>query len=437
MNIKPIKESNFKYTTNKERKKWIKHLYPFGEYLIHLFSKIEFNDYSYKGKFRAWYINEDDEFKYDDLYIETKHKKSAHPYYFFGGVSYELLNEYHKCVDLHKYVDPTADIDIGIQLPFVEMNTIEKNSDKDYLNYFFDSEKKSFETLNDFVKDYIEWLFEQIKKLFESIPQSIFDDIFGECENINSKDSKNSTIIRKKIKLTTFYENDMIKIQGLCSFNDVPEDHFFEMILTLNDLEDTVFLNKSVKNLLKLKEDIYITDLKSVFIGDMIALQTRIQAINNNEYKELKHKFYNHIGRFNYLIEFISKCVLQENRLNLSNNEITNLVDYSQKIFVLYFLLSESKKLSSLNYSQKFSSKKIVEDYYNLLKEKKRLKENQAALSLENKSFKKSQITGLEIDFKKKTDSKEPYILYKNIYQELFTSKEGGKRRTTRKARRN
>jgi hypothetical protein len=427
MNIKSIKESNFKYTTNKERKKWIKHLYPFGEYLIHLFSKIDYNNYSYKGKFRAWYMDDDDEYKYDDINIEAKHKKSLTPFYYFGGVSYELLNESHKCVDLHKYVDPTADIDIGLELPFVQIN----ETKKDYMNYFFDSKKKSFETLSDFVKDYIEWLFKEIKKLFESIPKHIFDDIFGECENIHG-----DITVHNKIKLTSFYENNMVKIQGLCKFKDIPEDNFFDMILSLNDLEDTVFLNKGLKNFLKLKKDVYITDLKSLFFDDMLALKTRIRAINSNEYKNLKHKFYNHIGRFNYLIDFISKCVLKENVLNLSNNEITNLIDYSLKVFVLYYLLKESNKLKLVNYTDKLNTKNIInshiKDYYELLKEKNRLKENQSALSLENKSFKKSQINGLEVDVKKKTDSKEPYILYKNIYETLFSNTEGGRKNTTK-----
>jgi hypothetical protein len=168
----------------------------------------------------------------------------------------------------------------------------------------------------------------------------------------------------------------------------------------------------------------------------MLALKTRIRAINSNEYKNLKHKFYNHIGRFNYLIDFISKCVLKENVLNLSNNEITNLIDYSLKVFVLYYLLKESNKLKLVNYTDKLNTKNIInshiKDYYELLKEKNRLKENQSALSLENKSFKKSQINGLEVDVKKKTDSKEPYILYKNIYETLFSNTEGGRKNTTK-----
>ena len=344
MNIKSIKESNFKYTTNEKRKKWIKHLYPFGEYFIHLFSKIDFNDYSYKGKFRAWY-HYDGEYKYDDINIEAKHKKSLTPFYYFGGASYELLNESHKCVDLHKYVDPTADIDMSLELPFVQIDETKKNVNIDYINYFFDSEKPSFETLSKFVKHYIEWLFEEVKKLFESIPKHIFDDIFGDCENIYG-----DVTVRNKIKLITYYDNNDLRIQGLCKFKDIPEDHFFEMILGLNDLEEPTVLNKR-KKLLKLKKDVYISDLKSLFMGDMLAIQTRIHAFNTNEEKDLEHKFYNHIGRFNYLLQFIIKCVLEENRLNLSNTEIGNLINFSLKIFVLYYLLKKSNKLKLVNYT--------------------------------------------------------------------------------------
>lgn len=430
MNIKSIKESNFKYTTNEERKKWIKHLYPFGEYFIHLFSKIDFNDYSYKGKFRAWYVDDDDEYKYDDITIEAKHKKSLTPFYYFGGVSYELLNESHKCVDLHKYVDPTADIDMTLELPFVQID----ETKKEYINYFFDSEKPSFETLSKFVKDYIEWLLEEVKKLFESIPKHVFDDIFGDCENIYG-----DVTVHNKIKLITYYDNNNLRIQGLCKFKDIPEDHFFEMLVALNDLEEPIALNNGRQKLLKLKKDIYISDLKSVFMGDMLALQIRIHALNSNENKYLKHKFYNHIGRFDYLLQFIIKCVLEENRLNLSNTEIENLINYSLKIFVLYYLLKESNKLKLVNYTNGLNknNKNIInshiKEYYQVLKEKKLLKENQAALSLETRTFKKSQINGLDVNVKKKTDSKEPYILYKNIYDTLFSNTEGGRKNETRK----
>ena len=68
--IKPVKDSDFKYTKNKSRKEWVKQIYPFGEHIIPLFLNIPWEKYYYKGDYRAWYMNEDDEIKYKDLKIK-------------------------------------------------------------------------------------------------------------------------------------------------------------------------------------------------------------------------------------------------------------------------------------------------------------------------------------------------------------------------------
>jgi hypothetical protein len=233
----------------------------------------------------------------------------------------------------------------------------------------------------------------------------------------------------------------MIKIQGLCKFKNSISDHFFELILPLYDLDDSEFINSKHKTI-KLKDTIYINDLNSLFIGDMLAIQTRIHAFDKNlneNQKHMEHKFYNHIGRFQYLIKFITNNILKENKLKLSNKEITNLISFSLKIFTLFYLLKLSNKLKLIDYTNSFTEKEIIENslrtYYTTLKERypKDLKEEQAALSLDNKSFKMSQIDGLDVNYKKKTDSKEPTITYKLIYKELFPTDGGRKKYQTRK----
>jgi hypothetical protein len=190
------------------------------------------------------------------------------------------------------------------------------------------------------------------------------------------------------------------------------------------------FLNSSKKRVLKLKKNIYINDLKNLFIGDMFAIQTRIHAFTSEDEKDLEHKFYNHIGRFHYLTSFITKCVLKDNILKLSNSEITNLIQYSLKIFVLFYLLKHSNQLRLVDYTNKLTNKEVIskyiKKYYDIVKEKNLLSKDRLALSLENKSFKKSQIDGLNISMKK-GDTKESYITYNDIYADLFSSS-GGKR---------
>ena len=62
LNIKPIKNSNFKYTKQKQRIEWVKHIFPFGEYIIPLFAKIPWSEYKYEGPFRAWYYDDNDKY---------------------------------------------------------------------------------------------------------------------------------------------------------------------------------------------------------------------------------------------------------------------------------------------------------------------------------------------------------------------------------------
>ena len=429
---KPVKDSDFKYTKNRSRREWVKNIYPFGEHIIPLFLNIPFKSYKYEGEFRAWYMTEDDELEYKDLKISAKYNSQPY-FYFFGGSSYELLNVTYKSDDLHKYVDPTGDIDISLLLPYIEID-----NDNEYLNYLFTGKKKSEDNLSPFLNDYTIWVFNQVGIQFEKMPKKLFDDIFGECENLELKEKKNFIhLIHNKIAIVREFEIDrnMIKIQGLCKFKNSIKDHFFEFILPLYDLDDSEFINSKNKTM-KLKDNIYINDLKSLFIGDMLAIQERIHVFNTNlneNQKHIEHKFYNHIGRFQYLIKFITNNILKENRLELSNKEITNLISYSLKIFTLFYLLKLSNKLKLIDYTNSFSDKEIIENslrtYYNILKERysKDLKEEQAALSLDNKSFKKSQINGLNISSKKKTDSKEPTITYKLIYKELFSSSGGYK----------
>ena len=425
---KPVKNSDFKYTKNKSRKEWVKNIYPFGEHLIPLFSKIPWNKYSYKGPLRVWYSLDDDNIEYSDIEITANYTSSLPPFYYFGGTSYELLNATYPYINLHKYVDPTGDIDMILNIPHISY----KDEEYDYIKYFF--QEKTAKTLTLFIDHFTKWVFEEVCNQFENMPKYLFNEIFNNCESNDTDENKNRRIIKDKIIITHLFEDSSktIKIQGSCKFKNTKEDHFFEFLLPLNDLEDMEFLNSSKKNILKLKNNLYISDLKNLFIGDMIAIQTRIHAFTSEDEKDLEHKFYNHIGRFEYLISFIRKCVLKDNILKLSNSEITNLIQYSLKIFVLFYLLKHNNKLKLIDYTNKLSNKEIInkyiKKYYDTIKENNKLSEYQSALSLENKSFKKSQIDGLNISIKK-GDTKEPTITYKDIYNELFSSS-GGYRET-------
>ena len=89
-------------------------------------------------------------------------------------------------------------------------------------------------------------------------------------------------------------------------------------------------------------------------------------------------------------------------------------------------LRSTTSEYHNQNEMMKSIINKYIKKYYDIVKENNLLSEDRLALSLENKSFKKSQIDGLNISMKK-GDTKESYITYKDIYADLFSSS-GGKR---------
>ena len=357
-----IKDIEFKYTTNISRKNWVKELYPYSEYLIHAVKNIDWDNYHFYGDCEYSNIIQDsydDEtpgefnfvsetlqhFKPETPKVKNKPKKVGNEtpkveneapnvedeapkvkkenfpsYYMFGGSAYELLNKIYTNVDLHTFCDPTGYIDIIVNLPKMPEHPTDKNA-----HLYFHTKDN---TVNMFYKHFIDWLYNSFYKnikIYESQLENMFPN-FIEFD-INDYDINPSVKTEhflydaKKVGnlyIVRFKENDMFKIQLVCKLNDTI-DHCLEFILKLPFL-DVDFVNNIVKKSpsfnkfipdkftrIQISNSTYnIQDISNLSAHTLSAYITRKTAIMDNEqYKNIHYKVYNHVGRFIYLHELL------------------------------------------------------------------------------------------------------------------------------------
>jgi hypothetical protein len=149
-NIKPLKDSEFKYTVDPNRILWTKNVFPIADFLIEAVLNIPWKTYRFEGRCNIWYGADKEQTKnivwgtinssQDDLEIlqipaTITATPQSSPYYFFGGCVYEILDRlYGKepgVPKLRPLVDPTGDLDIYLRLPSItKFSPINKTSSK-------------------------------------------------------------------------------------------------------------------------------------------------------------------------------------------------------------------------------------------------------------------------------------------------------------------
>ena len=125
------KNMKFHYTKDQIRGDSIESLYPFATELIHKLHTIPWKSYKFDGKTD---ISTDDvNIDNNTISVSGTAILPSIPYYIGGGAAFELWNVYDSKVDLHKYVDPTADIDIVLSPPIFKQD---ENIDYDFSRVF-------------------------------------------------------------------------------------------------------------------------------------------------------------------------------------------------------------------------------------------------------------------------------------------------------------
>jgi hypothetical protein len=356
MNIVLIKNSNFKYTSNKNRKKFVTHLFPYGNYIIDLIQSIPWKSYKYNGKMNLWYEDADGTYKADEKYIYASTEDFL-AYYYFGGCVYEILDALYNA-NLHKYTDPTGDIDVRINMP-----KINYKSDKDYTEYYFKNITQNSLEMSDLLDNYTRWIYDEFKKQLETIPTVYFQEIFNDTIPFDYKtnyEGKSADITTQLGNLwlvrTLLFDRGMIKIQLIAKFKDMLEsDHIVEFVLPVSNNITEVYelISDSVGMFTKqyqLIKKYPVETFSKLYSGNFSAIKERYNTHN----KPNRHKFYNHIGRLIFLNTLLPSIIqrpdmpVNAKKIKLTLEEYATLTSYFIDLFILILNAKENKTL--INY---------------------------------------------------------------------------------------
>ena len=341
LNINVVKNSDFKYTLDPNRKAWVRHIFPIGQYLIPLIQAIPWQSYRWEGIIPAWIstdsgnakkVFEKSKKQYTTLIDEdhlivnlnTVASTSSNLYYrFFGGCVYEILKTEYKNINIREYIDPTGDIDILLSMPYLnwvdDEAAIKLGDNYDFDEYYFTESVASQKSMNALLNDYTQWIFNCMKSQLEKIPQTVFENMFVDSVPFDLADDPEgaySDLIfeRGNIRLVRTFSlgeagrGGMIKIQLIAKFNDMTKsDHIVEFVLPLtqaiNDTQGSMLggENKSFFGKTTLLSGGFPVETYSELLkGNIDAAITRVVALNSPT-PDLYHKFFNHIGRLKYL----------------------------------------------------------------------------------------------------------------------------------------
>lgn len=441
--IIPLKNSDFKYTKDEKRILWNKHTYPIGEYIIALVQSIPWKKYSFKGKVKFLYYDDEDESLNYPLWIEKEIETTEiiyPPYYYFGGCVYEILNTmYRKQLEksLHTFTDPTGDIDVRLCLPNIKI----KDPDTfEYFNFLLEPDGKNNDgkdkyKINSFVNHYTKWIFIKVKYyLIRDMPRILFDKIFVDTEEFDYKTNYEASFADLTAKIGNLWLvrtviNNMVKIQLIIKYKDIEEsDHILEFVFPietditqLDDVYRTDSLTRCRSKYIILKNSVPIESLAELYSANIRAGKERIHLLSGDEYH---HKFYNHIQRSLFLNSSLDNIINKpgeknEDKITLSKNQYillcTAIYNYSYWILanidnICRFLYENNPKLNECDVKDVI--RKLIVGIENILyKKEKNVEGNRIPYYDNSHSFKGKKLLlddFIQIQLEKKEGGKYP-----------------------------
>lgn len=351
-----LKEIDFKYIQDQTRIMWSRSVIKNMKKIVNVISSIHYEDFTYEGPyyFKIIKVNDllarqmENEYNVSNVTIEEFHgyesvnvtkehndkfRKNFIKYNFFGGITFELLNDRYSEVNLHKYLDPTSDIDVQISLNnvfFVNLETIvaEKiTREYDQSIYVYHSDKtlvyndeNGVLKINPFHNEITNFIYEnllinlnKLDLIFEnSVPFE--DDEYSEIDSQVKNDNllyKSNTIGKSNAKLFSYIDGNLktIRIQLVLKIknrNLEIVDHFFEFLINDSLKYDDKSLDTKI-NILNIKDKIYnISSLNILFFDNLEAYKKRKHLIIATK-EDKRHKAFNHIFRIIYLLDLIKK----------------------------------------------------------------------------------------------------------------------------------
>ena len=321
-----IPDVDFKYTVDPMRKEWVKNMSPVTRHLLDIIRSMPWNSFRYDRDISWGYpvdIDKSASFspnmsshiraEYASAHV-TASTESFCPYYYFGGYCYEILNllypSKYPADGLRKFVDPTGDIDVKISLPEIKLTSADPQL-VDPISYLFNADG----TMNDLLRTYTDWIFENLQVRlsdFASTPdfrRLMVNAIpFNHLENEESQYADRIAEIGPLKLVRIIYPGNTknLKIQLLVKLNSMSEsDHLLEFVLNINNsIADPSFLRDIVPvfiNNYTIFKGIPIEALHNLFQGNFSGMKDRFELATTS----IRHKFYNHVGRIQFLNEFL------------------------------------------------------------------------------------------------------------------------------------
>jgi hypothetical protein len=367
LDIIPLKNSEFKYTIDPQRILWTKNVYPISGYLLQLLQSIPWNSYRFEGDVKLWTDNTVNSNKeYSEAVLEEDVSAVSHdvritattdgitPYLYFGGGAYEILNTRYKAMtNLRNFVDPTGDIDVAICLPKITPDT--KIAGKDYYDYHFNNLKVGNNTsgliMSDLLDTYTRWIFNEFEKKISGIHEALFAQLFANTIEFDFKEAEEGTVdISKKVGHIWIVRSinipvNMIKIQLICKFKDMEKaDHLIEFVLYVDKTPTPMhYLNDSIKNIsdeMQMFDSYPLINFVKMIRGNIdTSLENRIKFWNTC----IRHKFYNHVGRIQYLNDLLPRLIKRPDdtvansvgKIKIGDGQYYTLISFIMKLIEL------------------------------------------------------------------------------------------------------
>jgi hypothetical protein len=310
------KVPEFKYTNSEERIAWTTAIYPYAPYLFNVFREIDWDSYVFTG--------------FNNMYIM---KCGSIPYEIMGGSVCEIYNKIYNDVDLHKYVDPTGDIDCAILSPIITAQP----GKKIYTPYcFVVKDEVRYSPHGD---HFTRWLMTQVAEYFNKLSYN-FETWFPTATETFDLEKGDESIYADiifrvgpfAIYRLAYLDSDelIIKIQVSLGINYIDEenkpqtvyDHIIEFLFVdppKNQNEDEQIIQTPP---IKTPLGLYVSFFNQELLSNIYAFQDRYFLKG----KKYEYKYYNHYYRSIYILKLIH-TLIEKNILMFSNIDYFTIGD--------------------------------------------------------------------------------------------------------------
>lgn len=353
----------YKYTINTNRIDFTKFLKVFDLYkLVNIVKNIPWEQYTYNGPSSlivSGYDDNTDEFTHRLVNHNISATSNSIPYHFFGGFVYYILNNTYPEIDIYNYTDPTGDIDIRTVFPIINTSNLYEELDTDTIYFYAYNSDGSFSGL---VENYLTWIIDHfVSGILEEYPSNnkIFNNLV-EFELPDYDETEAGVIMMKrdihnlkKLYVTALKERSMIKIQLSAKGKHMKDfDHILEFVFVanfhdnlsadvttgndfINDIELASMDNgRSSRNNITVINNTNIQSINKLIDGNINAMVDREIVVTTNDYIH-KHKFYNHIGRLQYLNKLLP-ILIGKGIFNSSDLYGNRLIDLLAELLLFF-----------------------------------------------------------------------------------------------------